>query len=77
MDDWISAIFALVIAILGFAFLAVTFSPRNIKSVVNTRKLSRASIALLVVTVLVAIGWGIYHHFYVKHHQLCYQYQCP
>jgi fatty acid desaturase len=69
--DWVSAIFALVIAILGFAFLAVVFSPRNIMSSVNTRKVPKAAIILFVLIIVVGIAWGIWHH-HLRKEGYCY-----
>lgn len=70
MYNWVSPVFALVIAVLGFAFLAVTFSPYNIGLMAH-RNFSRASIALLVIIILVAIGWGVWHHYWVRNFDPC------
>jgi heme/copper-type cytochrome/quinol oxidase subunit 4 len=71
--DLVSAIYALIIAILGFATLAIIFNPKNIMMMTNGKKykIPIAAIILIVIIIVVGILWAIRHH-RLKSEAACY-----
>lgn len=61
MTDWLSAVYALIIAILGFALIAVFVAPKNIRHISSQHKIPRSAIILIVLILIVGILWLIRH----------------
>jgi len=75
--DWLSSIYALIIAVLGFALLAVLFNPKNVMMVKTAQsqgckyKFPVAAIILIVIIIIVGILWAI-RHYNLREEGACY-----